>query len=236
MRKKINFLRHFSVLIITIIILTLGIFIGNNVEDKRVKYLYTNLQEQDLDYQQILTESNYINYLTNQKKTGTNISCKSLIGAYYTSIEKLDNSRLKLENYINQVNFKEEEYQRIKNHYENLQINYWILANKIKSLCPNSNMYPILYFYSDKEKCPQCEDQGVHLNYVKSKLKDNVLVFSLNVKKEGPIQLLAQQYDIFNKETPIIIINQKSYSFLENSQIFQILCKEGLKNQICTKN
>lgn len=219
----------------TIMIFTMGIFIGGDVEERRVENLYTQLQEQDLSYQQIVTEGNYIDYLASQKEIGTNISCQSLTGAYYTSIEKLDDSRLKLENYINTASVKEEEYQRLKDHYANIQINYWMLANKINNLCPESNMYPILYFYADKEKCPQCEDQGVHLSYVKAKLGDNVLVFSLNVEKQGVIQLLAQQYDVFSRETPVIVIKEKPFGFMNNENIFQILCKEGLENEICVR-
>jgi len=216
MRKKINWLRHFAILMLTIMIFSIGVFIGNDVEQKRVESLYTQLQEQDLTYQQIVTEGKYIDYLTTKKESGTNISCESIIGAYHTSIGKLDDSRLKLEKYINTASVKEEEYERLKDHYANLQINYWILANKINTLCDDSNMYPILYFYANEQKCPQCEDQGVHLSYVKAKLNENVLIFSLDIDKLGPIQLLGQQYDVYSRETPIIVINEKSYGYSKN--------------------
>jgi len=233
MREKLNFLRHASILVLTIIIFTIGVFIGNNVEQMRVNQLYTDLQEQDLMYQNIVTESTYLDYLISLKEQGGNIDCNAIKGNYYTSIINLDDSRLKLEAYINNAKVKEEEYQRLKDHYANLQINYWILANRIDNVC-SGNMNPILYFYDEKKKCPACEDEGTHLSYVKAKLTDNVLIFSLDVQKEGAIKLLSQRYGVKEREMPVLVIDEKVYGFSTNNEIFAILCKNGLDNkEVC---
>ncbi|MCA9496434.1 MAG: hypothetical protein KC589_05815 [Nanoarchaeota archaeon] len=234
MRKKVNFLRHFAVLFLTVIIFVVGILIGGEVEDLRVTNLYTDLQKQDLNYQNIVTEGNYIDYLVSLKEEGENVSCDLVKGAYYTSISNLDDSRLKLEAYINNAKVNEEEYQRLKNHYSNLQINYWILANRINNLCDNS-MNPILYFYGDKKKCPACEDQGTHLSYVKAKIKDDVLIFSLDAEKEGPISLLAQKYDVSGRELPVLVIDEKVYGFTKNEAVFDILCDAGYVGKVCNE-
>lgn len=230
MREKLNLLRHFSILMLTIIIFTIGIFIGNNVEGLRVEKLYTDLQQQDLAYQNIVTESNYISYIVSLKEQGEDIDCNTIKGNYYTSIANLDDSRLKLEAYINNAKVKEEEYSRLKDHYANLQINYWILANRIDNIC-DGNMNPVLYFYAEKKKCPACEDQGTHLSYVKAKLKDDVLIFSLDTEKEGAIKLLNQRYEVNQRELPVLVIDEKVYGFSSNDEIFSILCKNGLDNK-----
>lgn len=222
MRRQINVMRYLGVLFLTILIFSIGIFLGGAVEQMRVQSLYTQLQVQDLDYQNVVTESSYLDYVVSQKEQGNNVSCSLIKGAYYTSISNLDDSRIKLENYINTGSVKEDEFARLKSHYSNVQINYWILANRISSLC-EGNMKTILYFYQDEKKCPQCEDEGVHLSYVKAKLKDEVLVFSLDLDKSGPTQLLAQKYNIFEKETPVLVIGEKTYGFLTNSEIFDVL-------------
>lgn len=223
MRKKINKLRHLTILFLTIIIFTIGVLIGGDVEQLRVQNLYTQLQEQDLDYQNLITESNYITYITTLKEQGENISCRNIIGSYYTSILSLDESRIKLENYINTGSVKEEEFQRLKEHYSNIQINYWILANKIQNLCPEQNINVVLFFYEDKVSCPSCEDQGVHLSYIKQILKDDLLVFSLDAQKEGTIKLLKQKYEIDYKEKPVLIINEESFGFSTNQELMNIL-------------
>lgn len=233
MREKLNLFRHLSILALTIIIFTIGILIGNNVEQLRVEKLYTDLQEQDLVYQNIVTESNYLTYLVSLKEQGEKIDCNVIKGNYYTSITNLDDSRLKLESYINNAKVKEEEYQRLKDHYANLQINYWILSNRINNIC-EGNMNPVLYFYKDKKKCPACEDQGTHLSYVKAKLKDDVLIFSLDAEKEGAIKLLNQRYQVNEREMPVLVIDEKVYGFSTNDEIFSILCKNGLDNkEVC---
>lgn len=234
MRKHINWLRHLSILVLTIIIFILGIFIGINVEQMRVSTLYTQLQEQELSYQTLITESNYINYIVSLKGQSDEVSCDIIKRLYYTSIHNLDESRIKLENYENAGRVKVEEYKRLKKHYANVQITYWMLANKINSIC-KENMNTILFFYAEKKICPSCEDQGIHLSYVKQKLKDDVLIFSFDALNEGASRLLMQKYDIRLKDLPVLIINEQKYNYSTNSEIFKILCNNGIKNSVCVR-
>jgi hypothetical protein len=233
MRQKVNVLRHIGILFLTNIIFFLGLFIGNTVEEMRVDTLYSQLQEQDLDYQKMLVESQYIEYLIDTK-TQNNVSCDTINGAYFTSIQNLGDSTIKLEQYINNANSNEADYQRIKDYYSNVQVTYWLLAQKIENLCA-SNLNTILFFYGDKKNCPSCEDQGVHLTYVKQKLKDEVLIFSFDAEKSGAIKLISQNYQIQGRELPSLIINGNLHSFSSNKEIFDILCEEGLENEVCTK-
>ena len=108
-----------------------GILIGGDVEQLRVQSLYTQLQEQDLEYQSIVTENDYIDYLVSLKEEDKNVTCRTIEGAYFTSISNLGDARIKLENYINSGKVKEQEFQRLKDHYANVQINYWILGNNV---------------------------------------------------------------------------------------------------------
>ncbi|MCA9486223.1 MAG: hypothetical protein H6500_00420 [Candidatus Woesearchaeota archaeon] len=233
--RKINLLRHLSVFLLSILIFTLGIFIGGDVEELRVQSLYTQLQEQDLAYQNVVTEGNFLDYLVSQREAGDpTISCEKLKGSYYTSLSTLEDSRIKLENYINSAKVKDEEYARLKSHYSNVQINYWILAKRISKLC-DSSLHTILYFYGDEKICPECEDQGVHLSYVKEKLEDEILIFSLDSQKGGPISLLGQEYSLSSENLPLLVIDDETYSFKTNDEVFSILCENGLKNEkICS--
>lgn len=226
MKRQINWIRHLGILFLTITIFVVGVLIGGDVEQLRVQNLYTQLQEQDLDYQRIVTESFYLDYLISNKEEGANVSCEMIRGAYFTSIDNLEQSRLKLENYINEANTQEEQYQRLRGHYANLQINYWVMAERIKESC-NGNLNTILYFYSqDEEVCPECEDQGVHLTYVKQRLGDEVLIFSFDFTQRGAVQLLAQNYDVFSRSLPVVVINGEVYNYITNQEIFTILLEQ----------
>ena len=233
MRKKVNKLRHLSILFLTIIIFTLGVLIGGDVEQLRVQNIYTQLQEQDVEFAGLVTQGAYIDYLVSSKVSGSNVSCDIIKGAYYKSIVELDNSRIKLENYINKGSVEEDDFYRLKTHYSNVQISYWMLAEKINNLC-DANMNPVLYFYAEDKKCPTCDDQGVHLSYVKQKLGDDVLVFSLDAERGGAIGLIAQSYDVYSRELPVIVVNEEIYGFSTNEELFNILCEQGLENnEIC---
>lgn len=222
MRKKVQTLRHVAILFLTVLIFTTGILIGGDIEQLRVQNLYTQLQDQDLGLQTLVTETQYLDYLLtqNQVKNST-VTCDSVKGSFYSSISHLDDSRLKLEAYINTAKVEEEQYQRLKRYYENMQINYWLLANRISTQCGNLNT--ILYFYAEKKLCPSCEDQGTHLSYVKAKLGDEVLIFSLDANKQGAIELLAQTNQVYDRELPVLVINDDIYGFLENEAVFEVL-------------
>lgn len=230
MREKVNHIRHISILFLTIIIFFFGVLIGGNVEDKRIETLYTQLEEQDLAYQNVVTESRYISKLLESE---SNVSCGVIEGAYFTSINNLDDSRLKLEEYINSASVRQEEYYRLQGHYSNLQTTYWILANDILDMCNSSSFETILYFYDDDTNCPSCQDQGVHLNYIKQVLQDDVLIFSFDIQREGIVKLISQQYDIFNRETPSIVIGEEVYGFSTNEEILNYLCDNDLNNSVC---
>ena len=225
MRRKISYLRYFSILVLTIMIFIVGIYIGTSVEQQRVKALYDDLQDQSLAYQNLVTENNYMNYILSKINfNSSKKNCNLITGSYFTSIKNLDNSRIKLENYINSGNGNEKAYLRLKKYYSDLQVDYWITAKKIREKCPDSNINTILYFYKNKKKCPSCEDEGVHLNYVKQKLKDNVLIFSLDAdNNQGVIRLLNQQFQNNYREMPVLVINGKEYGFKTNREIFNIL-------------
>ncbi len=234
MREKINVLRHLAVLFLTVIIFFLGVFIGSNVEELRVESLYTNLQEQDVEYQNIVTENTYIEYLLSQnQQNNSQVSCDIVEKAYFTSIGNLDDSRKSLENYLATASSNEEEFYRLESHYANTQLNYLILAQRISKLC-DQKINTIVYFYGNDEICPECEDQGVYLTYVKQQLQDDVLVFSFDISKEGPVELLKHQYNITsNGQLPRVVVNDEKLGFSTSQEVIDTLCEQGLKEEYC---
>ena len=234
MREKINSLRHLGVLFLTVIVFFLGVFISGNVEDLRVESLYNQLQEQDLEYQNIVTESSYIEFLLSQKeKNSTQYSCEQLEKTYFTSIDNLDEARKDLESYISTASKNEEEFSRLESHYANTQINYLMLAQRFSQIC-KEKINTVVYFYSDDDDiCPSCEDQGVYLTHVKQKLQDKVLVFSFDVNKEGPVQLLKTNYNVSVTSLPRVVVNGEKMGFSTSDEVLNLLCEQGLNDSVC---
>ncbi len=223
--RKISLVKYIFVGINVIIILALSVFIGGYIEELRIESLYNQMKAQNLEFQNLISEKDYINYLLNSKKEGKkNISCNVIEGNFFKSIVHLDDARIKLENYINNAKVKEEDYITLKSYYKNIQISYWLLGKKIKESC-NSNFVNILYFYGDKKDCPACEDEGVHLSYLKKKYKDKILVYSLDSKMGGPIDLLKITYDVNSRELPVLVIEDEILGFKTNQELEKLICK-----------
>ena len=68
MKRTIQLTRYISILALTILIFSTGILIGSAVETERINFLVEELQEQDISYQNLVAEQNYIEYLLVKKK------------------------------------------------------------------------------------------------------------------------------------------------------------------------
>ena len=63
----------------------------------------------------------------------------------------------------------------------------------------------ILYFYSNKEDCNDCEQQGYVLSYIKKKYPSvRVYSFDINIENQA-IDIIKENYDI--NIAPSVVIN-----------------------------
>ncbi|MFP4402172.1 MAG: hypothetical protein ACLFPL_02975 [Candidatus Nanoarchaeia archaeon] len=218
MHREIHKSRHIIVLILTVIIFSLGVLIGSQVEDFRIDNLENQFREESNKFTQIQAEIDYINFLIESED---NISCGTLTDSYLTSVEQLDDSVFRLENYQSTATFNQKQYRELQNQYFNLETRYFILAQSINTICPFS-FDTILYFYTDDENCPECEDQGVYLDHIKNKYQDDVMIFSFDTQGSSNIvTLLRLNYDIDVFETPTIIINGEEQLGFSSSQTIE---------------
>jgi len=230
-QRKISRVKYILVALNTLIIFIVGIFFGQQLERARVDMLYNELSTQNLDYQNLITEYEYISYLINTKNLD-NVTCSMIETTYYTSISHLDNARIKLENYLNSAEVNQNDYSILRDRYSNVQINYWILGDQIKKAC-NSDFVTVLYFFGDKKVCPECDDQGIYLSYIKQKYGNKVMVFALDSAQKGPIRLLVNRYGITNSTLPAVVITDRVYGFLTSDKVQSIICKN---DNICLSN
>lgn len=92
------------------------------------------------------------------------------------SCEQLNESILsqELNSLASRLDYMEEQYGKndanvldIKRHYSLLQIKDYLLTKQLSERC-NIKPLSILYFYSNKESCPDCEKQAHVLNYLRT--------------------------------------------------------------------
>ena len=81
--------------------------------------------------------------------------------------------------------------------------------------------------------CKAMQSTGIYLDYVKKKMKDDILIFALDGDKEGPTNLLAKTYDLENRQLPVLVIGEEIVEFSDSDEIFEILCKQGIDKKYC---
>ena len=131
-------------------------------------------------------------------------------------LEDIDNILLK---YYSFLPYRLEEYElqevpqwylELKNEYNRLQLNSWIIAKEYENC--EKNFTTILYFY--KPKCLECIKQGEEIDkirdYLKENFKMNVKVFTLDINFENPtLKIIKKIYNV--TDAPSFIIKDVSF-------------------------
>ena len=213
-KRQFFWKRHILAFVITLLIFSVGILLGSKLSNDRIEFTKTDIERQQVEYESLQLQ---LLYLTGQE--GKN--CEVLLNTLERNIYDLENSRIKLENYIQGQ--EGGDYQTIKRDYMLTEIRYWLLANEAKEVCAN-DLATVLYFYETTDSCFDCSAQGYILTYLKSIFGDKLLVFSLDVNFNEPmVQILKENYEI--EELPTVIVGGKVFSGLTK--------KEELINELC---
>ena len=108
-----------------------------------------------------------------------------------------------------QPGFSDQDVESLKHSYFLLEIKDYLLMKQLTQKC---NIRPtfILYFYSTKEKCENCEKMGYVLTALRDKYPD-LRVYSFDYNYDvGALKTLTSIYKI-KPELPALIINSEPY-------------------------
>ena len=109
-----------------------------------------------------------------------------------------------------------------------MQIKHWLLLQKTSKNC-DTDLSFIIYFYSDKKDCPECEDQGYILTYFRKKYPFlRVYSFDYNLNLSA-LKTLKSIYTL-EEELPAIIVNDDVYQGFKSKKDLE----EILSNYIAT--
>lgn len=207
---------HFIALIITLVVFVIGILIGLKVSDLRVGYVEDISRVQKIDL-----ESLQLQYLFLNTQKNKNESCIVLQKTLDQSLHDLENARLKIENYIQ--NLQREDFILTKKEYMLNEIRYWLLAQQMKQEC-GADIVSILYFYAKDENCGECSTQGYVLTSLKDIFKDKLLIFSLDYEfDESMIKILNNVYNL-RKAPNLVIENKKFEGLIAQDRLGNIIC------------
>ncbi len=218
MVREFNKKRYFIAALLTLSIFLLGLMLGLVIEGKRVQYIQSMNRIEKLDYSSLQLQYAYIDQLSQEK------NCDAVSKTFENSIKNLITTSERLEEYEKSANINKEDFAILKREYILAQLNYWLLAKRTKKIC-NRDLVSILYFYSTKKECPQCEEQAFVLTYLKQQFKENLLIFALDSKYVGEpmIEMLKDQYGI-SKYPTLIIEDTALEGFTSKDEILKIIC------------
>ena len=217
--RKISKEIYIVAALITSGVFLLGLLLGLVIEGKRTDYIESVSKKQNLDFSSLQVQYAFIDQLSQEK------NCNAVAKTFEENIKNLESTRLRIENFDRDATLNKNEFDLLKRDYTLAQLRYWLLAKRTKELC-GSDIVSILYFFSDDEECPNCNQQAFVLTYLKKLFKENLLIFSFDSKfeKEPMINLLKKSYDI--ARYPTLIIEDKKYeNFNDKEDILTIICR-----------
>lgn len=128
--RKINKRLYLVAAGITAVIFLFGLSVGIVIESERVDYVEGNKEKERVDYESLQVQYLYLSYLSTSER---NDSCEAFTATLNRYIKRMDDTRLKLEDYIQKGNVYTEDFQLLKREYIQSQMNFLILSKKQKT-------------------------------------------------------------------------------------------------------
>ncbi len=98
-----------------------------------------------------------------------------------------------------------DEVMYLKKYYSLLEIKDYLLSKRISERCGKKTAF-ILYFYTDKNRCSDCEKEGLVLSALREKYSDlRVYSFDFNIDLSA-VRSMLQIYKIKDTELPALVI------------------------------
>ena len=206
-----------SVAIAFAIVAVVFIF-GYFYDSSKISYLSTNLNS----YEQSVNELELATLLTT---TNSTFSCGNLTNNLYSIASEMQNlgRQLTASDLANSI----ANYNQLNDQYTYVRVEYWLLANKINSIC--RNRFTTIMFIYPVNGGTNSIVEGDELSFLAA--KNNSLVVSavngnLNL---SIVSILLKSYNISTASLPALIINDKyvETGYLNTSQIENDICRYG---------
>ncbi len=195
--NEINWKKYIFTLIITVVIFATALYASNYFSEKRLAEVKLIQDKIAID---ILSSETQFALLEAS-------SCK-FVGSTSLSSE-LSSLEEKLGITEQDRGADDSEVQSVKRYYSLLQIKDYLLMQKIAEKCKTSPL-SIVYFYSNKGDCVDCEKQGYVLTRIRQDYPEvRVYAFDYNLDLSA-LQTLISINKIENK-LPALMINEDVY-------------------------
>ncbi len=207
-----------SVFIALAIVIVIFIF-GYYFDSSKISYLSSNLQ----NYEQNINELELATLLTN---TNSTFACNVLTSNLYQIATEMQSLGSELSS--STVTNSEVSYNQLDDEYTYARVEYWLLANKINSIC--GNRFVTIMFVYPTSSGTQSIVEGDELSFLSgenSSLVVSAIDGNLNL---SIVKVIMESYNISNSSLPAIIINNNfvKSGFLNTTAIESLICKYGI--------
>ena len=200
-RKQLSRQRSFTVLVLTVVVFSLGLLVGNLITGEKVDAVVGITQ--DLQTQTLSTE---IQFDILQENICSSESSLFLVDDLYNLGSRLDFME-------NQLGYDDPTIIELKEQYFIVQAKHWLLAKQRVDNClteaPKMNETIVLYFYSNRGDCPRCQQQGAVISYLREQY-EGMKVYSFDITSESPIvETLRRINGLTTEPLPALVINEE---------------------------
>lgn len=210
MRKPLNWKKYIITFFITAIIFGVALYINSWLDQKRYADLKSVQDQISLD---LLSSESQFDLLKQAscKTIGDNVLSNEL-GSLATKLSYMEANKSQSDN----------EILLVKKNYSLLEIKDYLLMKELNSKC-QSKPIAILYFYTNKEDCPDCEKMGYVLTYLREQYPElRIYSFDYNLDLSA-IDTLKSIYKL-NGNLPAIIYNDDAiYGFKSIDEIKSLI-------------
>ena len=213
-KRKIQKSKYITVFAITTLIFIIGILLGNFFAEKKIDDV--NRLGQDFRTDTMSLEVQY-DLMAEQPCNSTSETPLS---------EQLYELATKLDYMENTLGEDDEDVIALKEYYGLLEIRHWMFSKKTKIECGHKKAL-ILYFYSNKKHCPECEEQGFILTWLRRNY-ENVLVYAFDYYIDNSaINTIKTIYGINN--TPAVVINDEVYNkYMSKAELEEMMKQQNI--------
>ncbi len=195
--REINWTKYIFVLMVTTAIFFSAIFLSGYLSGKKIEEL-KNIED-NISMNILASETQFALL--------SDASCENITNSVLS--QELNSLASKLSYMESSFGTDNAEVVRLKKYYSLLQIKDYLLLKKVGEKCDSPPVF-ILYFYSNKGDCRDCQKAGYALTYLRNKYpRLRIYSFDYNLNL-STVKTLISMYGIKN-DLPAIVINGKVY-------------------------
>lgn len=216
-KRELQTSKYVAAFAMTTLIFVIGMVVGSYISEKKLNTI--DELQQDLAKRTISSELQYVLVAEHP--------CQSINSTQLT--KELFDIGTKLDFMESKLGKENKEVIKLKGYYSLLEIRHWLLLKKAREEC-QLNYDLILYFYSNKGDCDDCEQQGFVLSTL-HKEYPNINIYSFDVNIDDPaLNGIKEIYKV--EEAPTLVVNNQTFhGFMDKNTVEIVLSLANNTNE-----